>query len=421
MTRAPLRLFEAVGIELEYMIVDRTTLGVRPIADRLIAAGTPVAGRPASETPECEIERGALAWSNELALHLIELKTNGPAPGIAGLAAAFQTGVREANDLLLPLGARLMPTGMHPWMDPESDLVLWPHEYAEVYRNFDRIFGCREHGWANVQSMHLNLPFADDREFGRLHAAIRFLLPLLPALAASSPVVGGRPTGTLDSRLEFYRGHTRRVPALVADVIPEPVFDRDGYERQIYARIRRELAPHDPDGAMRSEWMNARGAIARFDRGAIEIRLLDVQECPLADMAVAGAVVGVLRALVAGSLGSEAQQRSFPLGPLAALLRETSARADEALVHDEGYLRLLGWKGRAPCRAGDLWRDLVERTRADRDAADAANALALILDEGCLARRILRRLGDAPERERVREVYEELCRCLAEGSLLRAA
>jgi hypothetical protein len=63
----------------------------------------------------------------------------------------------------------------------------------------------------------------------------------------------------------------------------------------------------------------------------------------------------------------------------------------------------------------------VLRTHGDREAGEAADALALILDEGCLARRILRRAGPQPERERVHEVYEELCRCLAEGRPLRAA
>ena len=33
-----LHLFEATGIELEYMIVDARTLAVRPIADRLLAS-----------------------------------------------------------------------------------------------------------------------------------------------------------------------------------------------------------------------------------------------------------------------------------------------------------------------------------------------------------------------------------------------
>ena len=68
---------------------------------------------------------------------------------------------------------------------------LWPHENREVYDAFDRIFSCKGHGWANLQSMHINLPFADDAEFGRLHAAIRFLMPLMPGLTASSPVMDG--------------------------------------------------------------------------------------------------------------------------------------------------------------------------------------------------------------------------------------
>ncbi len=138
---------------------------------------------------------GAISWSNELVAHVVELKTSEPAAALAGLAQAFAEHVRRINDLLRPLGARLMPTGMHPWMDPARETRLWPHDYSEVYANFDRIFDCRGHGWSNLQSVHLNLPFADDEEFGRLHAAIRLLLPILPALAASSPIVERRTTG----------------------------------------------------------------------------------------------------------------------------------------------------------------------------------------------------------------------------------
>ena len=100
-----LRLFEAVGVELEYAIVDAESLAVRPIADRLLEAA---AGRIASETL-----RGPLAWSNELALHQVELKTNGPAPGLAGLAGDFAAGVDEANALLAPMGARLIGDGLY--------------------------------------------------------------------------------------------------------------------------------------------------------------------------------------------------------------------------------------------------------------------------------------------------------------------
>jgi glutamate---cysteine ligase / carboxylate-amine ligase len=411
--RFELGLFEGYGVELEYMIVDERSLDVRPVADALI--------RAAAGSAQSEIERGDLAWSNELALHLIEFKTNGPAASLRGLAAAFQGSVGEANALLGPLGARLMPTAMHPWMDPDAELVLWPHEYGAVYRAFDRIFGCRGHGWANLQSTHLNLPFADDAEFGRLHAALRLVLPILPALAASSPVVEGRATGVLDSRLDFYRRNAERIPSVTAAVVPEPVFTRQEYERCVLERIYADLAPHDPEGVLHHEWVNARGAIARFDRGSIEIRVLDVQECPSADLAIAAATIAVVRALVEGRLASEADQRRYPTEPLAELLRETGARGERAQVCDAGYLELLGAGALGPLPARDLWRHLIETTLAREPGADEwLPALSVLLEEGCLARRILRRLGEDPSRERQREVYAELCACLAQGRMLRA-
>src|SRR5690606_34786160 len=129
-----------------------------------------------------------------------------------------------------------------------------------------------------------------DAEFARLHAAIRPVLPLLPALAASSPVVDGHATGTLDNRLAVYAENCRRVPSVSGAVVPEPVYSRADYETGLLGRIYRDLAPLDPAGTLRHEWVNARGAIARFDRSAIEIRLLDTQECPAADIAVAALV-----------------------------------------------------------------------------------------------------------------------------------
>ncbi|HAL85576.1 MAG TPA: hypothetical protein DCM31_01010, partial [Deferribacteraceae bacterium] len=35
----------------------------------------------------------------------------------------------------------------------------------------------------------------------------------------------------------------------------------------------RDIAPYDPECILQEEWLNSRGAIARFDRKAIEIRL----------------------------------------------------------------------------------------------------------------------------------------------------
>jgi carboxylate-amine ligase len=180
---ARLGLFQGFGIELEYMLVDAGNLDVAPVADRLLEAE--------SGAPGSECLRGAFAWNNELARHVIEFKTNGPSTRLAPLAEGFAAEVRHANLLLAGQGCRLLPTGMHPWMDPGRETVLWQDEDRQIYAAFDRIFACQGHGWSNLQSMHLNLPFADDAEFGRLHAAIRFLLPILPGLCASSPVRDG--------------------------------------------------------------------------------------------------------------------------------------------------------------------------------------------------------------------------------------
>ncbi|MBW3599357.1 MAG: glutamate--cysteine ligase, partial [Planctomycetes bacterium] len=339
-------LFQAYGVELEYMIVDAESLSVRPIADDLLRAA---AGEITSE-----VERGVIAWSNELALHVIELKTNGPARSLAPLPAMFQEDVAQINEILAAHGARLMPTAMHPWMNPDDELRLWPHNYNPVYETYNRIFDCRGHGWANLQSVHLNFPFADDEEFGRLHAAIRLLLPIMPALAASSPLMERRVTGMQDTRMEVYRGNSRRIPSITGAVIPEAVFTRRDYEQAIFARMYADIAPHDPHKILQHEWLNSRGAIARFDRNAIEVRVLDVQECPLADVAIGAAIAATLMALTEERWTSLAEQQAFAVEPLAELFLAAVRDAERAMIDDARYLRQFGCAGNS-ATAGELW------------------------------------------------------------------
>src|SRR5262245_2308391 len=93
-----------------------------------------------------------------------------------------------------------------------------------------------------------------------------------PALAASSPVMDGRVTGLLDSRLEVYRTNSDRLPRMTGSVIPEPLWDAASYRGAILEPLEAEVAALDGEGVLEGEWLNARGAIARFDRSAIEIR-----------------------------------------------------------------------------------------------------------------------------------------------------
>ena len=405
--RAPLHLFEGYGIELEYMIVDRDSLAVRPLTDLVLQQ---VAGKIVNE-----IEAGPLCWSNELVLHVLELKTNGPAAGLEGLAEQFQAGVLQVHEQLAAHNARLLGTAMHPWMDPHRETVLWPHENSPIYDAYNRIFSCQGHGWSNVQSTHINLPFAGDEEFGCLHAAIRLLLPLLPALAASSPLVAGHATGMLDSRLEFYRTNQKKIPEIAGQVIPEAVFSRAAYEEEILAATYREIAPFDPEGVLQEEWLNSRGAIARFDRCAIEIRVLDIQECPKADLAIAALIVALVRALCSQRWQTLQHQQNITVEPLAALFRRTLRSGGADMVNDPAYLASFGVLDQR-ISVADLWRHIYAQLEHEI-AMEHRSPLELILRRGPLAQRILEALPKGFGHEDVAVVYHQLADCLLRGEL----
>ncbi|MDP2955438.1 MAG: glutamate-cysteine ligase family protein [Longimicrobiales bacterium] len=406
-----LGLFEAFGVELETMLVDAETLSVRPECDELVAR---VGG-----SADADVEFGDIAWSNELTLHVLELKTNGPAPSLSGLTGKFHEGIRRANQELASMGARLMPGAVHPWMDPHIETRLWPHEYTEVYHTFDRIFGCSGHGWANLQSTHLNLPFADDEEFGRLHAAIRLVLPLIPALSAASPYLDGARTPELDARLVAYRSNARRVPSVTGLVVPEPAFTRDQYEREILGRIYADMAPLDPDGILRHEWANARGAIARFDRGSVEVRIIDAQECPAADLAVVAAVTEVVRALAVGPLALRDPTKDPGTEALAAILERTTADGERAELSFSELLRVLGLDS-TPRSAGDVWKVLLDRFPPSDPDDEWTSALEGILGHGPLGRRLVAALGESPDRGAMSGVFGDLCGCLERNEVFEA-
>lgn len=410
MKKTKLCLFEGFGIELEYMIVHAETLAVLPVADKVIHAEAGHYG---------DVERGPVAWSNELVNHVIELKTNGPAPTLDGLPEVFNKDIAHINGLLAPLNGRLMPSAMHPWMDPFKEMKLWPHEHSDVYATFDKIFDCRGHGWSNLQSTHINLPFGDDSEFASLHAATRLILPILPALAASSPLMDGKLTGHQDSRLNVYRKNAFRVPSVSGQIIPEGAFSRKDYEMNILARIYQDISPHDPDGVLQHEWVNARGAIARFERDAIEIRLLDIQECPLADISIAAAIVSVLKAIVGQRWVSLAEQKAWGVQPLATILRSVISQGQGAVIDDATYLKAFNFTSAPKCTAGELWQHLIETVwPASATHAHAWRpAISTILQQGPLAKRIVKALGRDTSRDHQKTVYAELSDCLAKGKM----
>jgi carboxylate-amine ligase len=310
---------------------------------------------------------------------------------------------------------------MHPFMDPYSEMKLWPHERNEIYEKYNSIFDCRGHGWANLQSVHLNLPFGNDSEFEKLHAAIRIILPLLPALAASSPIKDGFYTGLKDTRLEVYQNNQKRIPSIAGMVIPEPVFSEEDYQEQILQKNYRDIAPYDPDGILQDEWLNSRGAIARFQRNAIEIRVLDIQECPAADIAILKLIISILKDLVNGKWSSLEDQKSWTVVRLYQILRETIKDAENAVITDEDFLSLFGFPGKS-AKASDLWIYFYEQAlEAGNNFSPFENeALNIIFNQGTLSTRISSAIGKTIEKDNLLTVYKDLANCLATNTIFSA-
>jgi len=402
-----LHLFEGFGVELEYMIVDRDTLKIRPVADHVLET---VAGHITNE-----VDCGKLRWSNELVLHVIELKTNGPVSRLAGLHRVFQRDVQRINEILAPLNACLMGSAAHPFMDPLSETHLWPHGDKEIYQALDRVFGCRGHGWSNLQSAHLNLPFYDDEEFASLHAAVRLVLPLIPAITAASPYADGGDTGWLDGRLQTYSLNCAKLPSVTGQMIPEAVAGIDEYHARILNPMYADIRPYDISGVLQHEWLNARGAIARFERNTIEIRLVDAQECPLADMAVLMAITEAIRFVLETPAVERERANALSTGQLRTLLGVAICKGPNTLIRDRDYLRCLGFQEDA-ATARELWKHLLRRVPAFNGPERAL--FDEILRHGPLASRMKKVTGPATL-PNLKRTCRLLCKCMDTGKMLR--
>jgi glutamate---cysteine ligase / carboxylate-amine ligase len=399
-------LFERHGVEMEYMIVDAATLDVRPVADALLARAT-------GENGASEAEFGRISWSNELVRHVLEFKGTNPEPSLDGLESLFQAEVIRANSMLAEQGCRLLPTGMHPWMDPHKETVLWPYGNKEIYNAFDRIFNCKGHGWSNLQSTHINLPFCGDEEFHRLHAAIRVVLPLIPAISASTPFADAKAAPALDMRLESYRHNCARVPSITAGVVPASMASKAEYEERVLGRIYNDMEKLDPQGILRHEWVNARGAIARFERNTIEIRVIDLQECPRADMALVQYVTAVVKALVEGKLSALETQDTAVQSDLESVFQSCMKKAGQARIKAPSLCAALGMHESDTIAVRDIHAYLLDKVAPAK--APWRRHIETILSDGTLAERIMRATGDKPAQGKLREVYGRLADGLAKG------
>lgn len=396
-------LLEKCGIEIEYMLVDSDSLDIAPIADQvLLNLGVDAKGN---------LDRGEFTWSNEVTKHVLELKTTHPVSDFHGLHQRMNTEILWMEDALQSYHVRLLPTGMHPWMDPSEDTDIYPLAHQELYASYRELFDWSGHGWGNIQATHLNFSFGSDVEFVQLHSAVRLLLPLLPALCASSPIVDGDLNGDLDNRLKYYRQPTHRLPSLIGEMIPEAIESREEYDEVIYDPIRKTMDEFDPKHILSVDVLNARGAVARFDRSSLEIRVIDSQECPRADIAIAEFVREAVRWLIAHNKRHRGAADVSEL-LLAQIYHAAVHRGMKADFVHEDLLPLYGMKETETDLHGVL-RHLAHKIDLSRESREV---IELILRDGNLSSRIIASLRNSSCGS-IEEIYRRLADCLTDNEI----
>jgi hypothetical protein len=92
--------------------------------------------------------------------------------------------------------------------------------------------------------------------------------------------------------------------------------------------------------------------------------------------------------------------------------------ADLTLIDNVDYLQIFGLGGRRPQTARQIWRHLADACLAEGDLhSEISRPLDIILEKGCLARRILAAMDGDFSRENLHRVYGTLCDCLSGGYL----
>ncbi len=261
--------------------------------------------------------------------------------------------------------------------------------------------------------MHINLPFANDEEFNQLHNAIRLILPLLPALAASSPFLEGKKTGHKDSRLHFYGKNQQKFPSISGNIIPEFIQSEDEYKQSILEPMYQAISSQDPEGILKHEWLNSRAAIPKFNHKAIEIRILDSQECVQADIAIALVIQAILKNW---QKNSDYYLNNPCDGQRLRMVYDQSIKEGLAVSVDDAELCTQWQLPKRKMTGTELWSQLIERVSTDLDSA-TQRTLEYILSQGNLSERLLRACANDINKTTLTPVYRQLAYCLQTNQL----
>ncbi len=348
------------------------------------------------------VELPDFTFGKEMQLHVMELKANQPFQSPSAFEETMQAGVTTLFDFVKrKYGANLLGTGMHPLLKLNETRV-WSHRHKKIYQEYGRIFNLQRHGWLNIQSFHLNLPYQKEADAILQHNLLANLCPYLPAVSASSPIFEGALHPDVDNRLAFYKQNQQEVPSVSGDVVPEYVSSLKDYKTHVIGKYSRDLAKAGASSTLLfKEWVNSRGVIFRFDRCALEVRVMDEQECIKADVALSCFIRSCLR----GMLDAEVELLSH-----------------EVLVEDFNTVRKDGLHAKVKNSHGPTARDVCRhfyRLAWANASPEEKQYLPLVekrIENGnlsdCIRKNVSKAAQHSDSTDAIVKVYSTLIRCL---------
>ncbi|HSG65117.1 MAG TPA: glutamate-cysteine ligase family protein, partial [Gammaproteobacteria bacterium] len=201
-----------VGVESEFFVVDRESLGLRDCMDVL--------------SRHSQFGRRV---KHEIVHEQIELCTNAFA-SLAEMEAQMREDLREVVALLDGVGAMLLPVALHEggamtWTDDPSVAIIERH-LGERFRSLA----------GTITADQINVGADDETDAFRIFKRLRSILPDILGLGASSPFRNGRSNGRACNRMAIYDEALSAIPELTG--VPPALESLADYARFIGAQPR---------------------------------------------------------------------------------------------------------------------------------------------------------------------------------------
>ncbi len=391
-------LFTELKIDVEYMTADRDTLDAIPAADRLLETAS--GKKDLIYYPYGKDE--GISWSTVSAGYAVKFKIENKNMTFRDAETVIYKEIKRAGLILEEINAVLLPTAVHPWLKMNNNIIK--HVGDNIAKDQKTVSGFDESNDSclrNFHLMHLYLPFKNDREFFRLHTAVRLILPLIPALSSSSPIIGNAESGKLDNRLEVYKNSC--LYSVEDPIIPEPY---SGSEKN-----KIKLALNNNDNVKICSSNNMCGISADFDKGIIDLGMFEIQESLHADISIARFITLILEFLVNCGCGAE-RQAEADTAELSDLMNSVLSRGMFAVVENKEYLEMLGIKKQDKMSLWGIW---MHFSKTVKDYAGVKiPSVENILKTGSLSERIIKSI----ENSSIHDTYKKLYECLKENKMM---